>query len=171
MSASKSLLGKKKKTVKPQSVETPPSTDTLRSKLVDLGVAEDAEIRDHSGESEKMSEVLLAFASPLLGQIRTKKDFDAALDLAILSWNMTLVSDDLRQESFDKIIASYLPIYQPKIRTMIEMMIERKNTHFADNKRFIVTYHVVGSGRSRRLSVVSKPSPSATEDQTTKNEE
>lgn len=168
MSASKSLLGKKKKTVKPQSVESTPSTDTLRSKLADLGVAEDAEILDHSGESEKMSEVLLAFASPLLNQIRTKKDFDAALDLAILSWNMTLVSDTLRQASFDKIIASYLPIYQPKIRTMIEMMIERKNTHFADNKRFIVTYQVVGSGRSRRLSVVSKPSP-ATEEETMKN--
>jgi hypothetical protein len=118
-----------------------------------------------------MSEVLLAFASPLLGQIRTKKDFDVALDLAILSWNMTLISDDLRQASFNKIIASYLPIYQPKIRTMIEMMIERKNTHFAENNRFIVTYHVVGSGRSRKLSVVSKLSLPANEEERIENEE
>lgn len=171
MSASKSLRGKKKKTVTPQPVEATPSADTLRSKLADLGVPEDVEIRDHSGESEKMSEVLLAFASPLLGQIRTKKDFDVALDLAILSWNMTLISDDLRQASFNKIIASYLPIYQPKIRTMIEMMIERKNTHFAENNRFIVTYHVVGSGRSRKLSVVSKLSLPANEEERIENEE
>jgi hypothetical protein len=83
---------------------------------------------------EKMSDVLLEFIEPF--QSATPTD-DEVLDLARLgavAWNVALFSEDLRPKEIDRVLQD-LPI---AATDLFREMVDRKVTHFRDNRRYIV---------------------------------
>lgn len=102
---------------------------------------------------EKMSEVLLEFIEPYMGFAKTDEDHKKLIDLAVVAWNASLLpeSEKKLEELFGR-----LSLPDPeRLRSFVQSMMERKKRYFSDNKRFIMTYEVSGSGEGLYLSVAS----------------
>lgn len=113
--------------------------------------------------SEKMSEVILDFAEPLLLLSDDEEFGRKAIRVAILIWNISLLPKEKQEKALQEIYADFSrpddPDYLAGIKTMINVLMERKRTHFPDNKRTIKDYQISGSGKNYRLDIVSTPSP------------
>ncbi|MBW2149689.1 MAG: hypothetical protein JRI22_22070 [Deltaproteobacteria bacterium] len=108
---------------------------------------------------EKMSEVVLDFAKPLLDECRDSDTEKKAISLAILVWNMSLLPENSRDQAIQKMYSDLLPSDDATdLATMmycVDMLMERKRKYFPKNKRAIIDYQFSGSGKDRRLDVAS----------------
>jgi hypothetical protein len=112
-------------------------------------------IQSPSGE-EKMSDVIHRFAEPLQDE-----DGDVPPNMirfAILVWNASILKKGEREEII-KDIENVLPDPDEEMReimiSIIDMLLERKEKHFSDNKRFILDYHITETDNRVDLDVVS----------------
>jgi len=108
----------------------------------------------------KMSEVLMDFAEPILEVIDDDRDFKAAITFSALCWNLSLLpSEDQRAHLNDALnaIAGTDLFKRHGIQQYIQMLLDRKEALFADDKRLIVDYEVVEDTAGPRLQVMSTP--------------
>ncbi len=112
-------------------------------------------IQSPSG-AEKMSDVIHRFAEPLQDE-----DGDVPPNMirfAILVWNASILKKGER-EKIIKDIENVLPDPDEEMReimiSIIDMLLERKEKHFSDNKRCILDYHITETDNSVDLDVVS----------------
>jgi hypothetical protein len=97
---------------------------------------------------QKMSEVLLDFAKPLLDETDPFKKgaFQAILKTAILVWNYSIMKDnpesfskgDLTREQLDAMIA--LVFSAPVGKEVLRFYLERKKSLYPDNKHCITDF-------------------------------
>jgi hypothetical protein len=110
------------------------------------------------GYPEKMSEVILEFAEPLLEDDETPENFRSSISFAINAWNISLMPPEIRQESIDKAI-EILSINDEEDKNvflaLMESMIIRKNKYFSHINRCIVDYKILDTENGDSLSVVS----------------
>jgi hypothetical protein len=107
-----------------------------------------------SGET-KMSEVLLEFVEPYSQYWKTKEELIKLLGVATIAWNAAL----LQGNEGKKIIENAVKVAPPEIRqdmkVIVEEMIQRKETHFAHNKRMIMDYQVTMTKEGPHVTVLS----------------
>ncbi len=108
------------------------------------------------GGAEKMSDVIHRFAEPLQDE-----DGDVPPNMirfAILVWNASILKKGEREEII-KDIENVLPDPDEEMReimiSIIDMLLERKEKHFSDNKRFIIDYYITETDNRVDLDVVS----------------
>ena len=116
-------------------------------------------IVDPKGKA-KMSEVLEDFVEPYQGQIDDTLEAQTKLiSLAALAWNATFLPEKERQKMLDDAVVTLMKGASAKnkqeFRAIIEGMIERKMTHFAEYKRAIVDFELIDTGRGYHLTVAA----------------
>jgi hypothetical protein len=115
-----------------------------------------------SGESfpgKKMSEVLLDFARPLLDEYGDD-DFQSIIGFSAACWDISFMPEEKRQKELESLL-DLMEINNPADRQQVEnqarMLLERKKSLFADDKRMVKNYHIVDEGGYNRLFVLSSP--------------
>ncbi len=127
----------------------------LKKKMQTEGFSEGREVIFHSSGEEKMSEVLLEFIKPYVDHADTEDAYRKLLVIAILAWNAAILPKEKRQEIVNKLLEEMRIPEAKEFRSIIEILIERKLKHFAENKRLIVNYELTDLGDGRHLSVAS----------------
>ncbi len=108
----------------------------------------------------EMSEVLLDFAEPLLENIGDDRYFEQAVTFSALCWNLALAPlQEQRAHLNDALdaMAGFDLFKRHGIQQNIQMLLNRKEALFADDKRLIVDYEVVQEETGPRLLVISTP--------------
>jgi hypothetical protein len=99
---------------------------------------------------EKMSEVLLQFAEPVLDTAATLDEVHAALEFAMTIWNYSLLPAQARSKGLPEVIMS-----DPWLKSAAEVLLERKAQLFADNRRVLYGLEVFEKGDKFRVNVLS----------------
>jgi hypothetical protein len=101
---------------------------------------------------EKMSEVLLHFAEPILDRSAPLEEIRATLLFAMALWNYALLPAEARSESkglLRKVMSD------PWSSAVAQGLLERKAQLFADNQRMFYDLEVYQRGDELRVNVVS----------------
>jgi len=109
--------------------------------------------------ARKMSEVILDFAEPLLDEGTEQLEcFDAAIAFAIVCWNISFMTLKKQQKMLQKFLNEF-PSYRSKlgkaVEDMAQILINRKKTFFAGERRMVAGYRIVEGKRGPRLLVAS----------------
>ncbi len=127
----------------------------FKKKMQTEGFSEGREVIFHSSGEEKMSEVLLEFIKPYVDHVDTEDAHRKLLTIAILAWNAAMLPREKRQEMVNSLLEDMRVPGAKELRSIIEMLIERKLKHFAENKRLIINYELTDLGDGKHLSVAS----------------
>ena len=108
--------------------------------LIDRVVLEELLVVRAPG-SEKMSEVLLDFADPLLEQTQDDDGhaFQNTIGIAIFSWNVSLLPEEKWKSSIEDIVQKlgHLDEEMAMTKSIIQMLIQRRLEYSPDITRFI----------------------------------
>ncbi len=118
-------------------------------------------VLDPPGE-DKMSEVLLDFAKPLL-ELTADRHFDKVIVLAIACWNATLLPEEDQEAAINEVIHIFSSSGTRDVdlaKEAVQILLERKRRYFPDNKRLIADYRISHSKDQMHLMVASTLSSS-----------
>jgi hypothetical protein len=117
----------------------------------------DADVRMMPAGAQKMSQVILEFAEPLLEQAEGDTESRNALAFAVLAWNASFMPEDRRQDLVEEHASAFARAGGDivAIREVFSELIRRKEEVYADVHRLILGYHVKGPEGRRSLEVVS----------------
>ncbi|MGH7457043.1 MAG: hypothetical protein ACRENG_37180 [bacterium] len=109
---------------------------------------------------EKMSEVIMEFARPMLDKSTDDEITQNIISFAILAWNLALHKEQDTDEAYQKLHDMALSSYTDEIRRkqfhdFLDMLLQRKREYFADYKRFILDYELSFTRDSMHFDVVS----------------
>ncbi|MFQ6036291.1 MAG: hypothetical protein ACE5NM_10685 [Sedimentisphaerales bacterium] len=105
----------------------------------------------------KMSEVLLDFAEPFLETL-TDEQFEAGISFAAICWNISFLPEREQRKLLRSLVdelGKSDPLARFDVEDCARMLLERRRTLFADDRRMIVNYKVIDEGDSHRLLVMS----------------
>ena len=91
----------------------------------------------------KLSEVILDYAEPLLRGIDDYQKEIKAIGISITFWNVSLLPKQEALEAIDSALGDMLkgdPQLKNDLYTIYEMMYKRKQNQFSNDKRFVVDY-------------------------------
>ncbi len=110
-------------------------------------------------EKEKMSEVLLDFAEPLLDEAKSDKEKRTAIAISTLIWNASLLPEREQTEAIEKACYDLAPSKNATdvaiFMHITDMLLERKKKYFPSIDRMIVDYQISETQGSLHLDVVS----------------
>ena len=112
-------------------------------------------VRVRHNHGPKMSQVLLDFIQPLLHGGETIEQYKMAVALGTLAWNAALLPAAERGQVLNDALTAIDVNTRQGVRTILELLIDRKLADFADEKRLIASYEVSESGSSRYVQVAS----------------
>ncbi len=122
-------------------------------------IPEGVKVVHNSPAREKMSDVLEEFVQPLEDPADTEESYMKLLTLGMLAWNAALQPEDQRQAFIDRMIAVALPGAPQRdratVRQVVDMLIQRKQQLFPNNRRVIISFSLTDRGDDFHLSVVS----------------
>ena len=106
--------------------------------------------------TEKMSEVILRFAEPI--QDEDGMVPKALLEIAIIIWNASFMPQKMQRKALEDVV-NIIPKENLEARrdmfSMVNLLLERKQRYFSQNKRLIMDYHITESAHSIYLDVMS----------------
>ena len=121
---------------------------------------------DGDGGKQKLSSLLLDYASPLLDMIGdSKEDIEGAIAMASVCWNIGNYPEKLSHEFEDDFISSMLDDLTPpeeleeELFLFLSIMIEGRRTIFSEDPRYVMDYEVLWVGDEYRLRVFSSMVP------------
>jgi hypothetical protein len=129
----------------------------LKRTLISTGVVDgDADITWDMAGKEKMSKVLLDFVAPYTESADSHEEFQRAVFLGLIGWNIALLPANVRKECIDQLIAKAVPANAAAdFRDMIDHMVDRKDKYFAENRRYLLAHHWTVTEKGLHLPVVS----------------
>jgi hypothetical protein len=142
-----------------QRARQPSSQQLLLKRAQQSDYLKDAQIVVNPGDLEKMSDVILQFAEPLIqgpAGVISKN----AIRLAMAVWNASLLPKAEQLETL-KALVDMLPEDDQDARyelaAAFEMLLARKQRYFAKNTRVILDYQITESADMLHLDVISTP--------------
>ena len=108
----------------------------------------------------KMSEVLMEYIEPFLEGTETYEECSNLLEIAIMSWNIALVSEEKAQELLKKIFSGNSSDPEEiedekEVQRIVKKLIKRKLKFFAQEKRFITDFKLTENSGRFHISVAS----------------
>ena len=107
--------------------------------------------------TQKMSEVIVDFAEPLLRDAPDAESEKAAIAFAIICWNMAILKETGDERAVEETLAGAAGKAGKEFRRFAKEMMERKQTFFADNNKIILDYQFTEEAEGYHLYVVSTP--------------
>ena len=92
----------------------------------------------------KLSDVIKEFAAPLLDNSENEQASRTAIQVAIVAWNLALMSESEKEEAlaeFEAMMDSD-PVSRARRRQILESLVERKRTLYADDRRFALNWSI-----------------------------
>ncbi|MDT8303533.1 MAG: hypothetical protein RQ760_18785 [Sedimentisphaerales bacterium] len=107
----------------------------------------------------KMSEVILDFAEPLLNAIDDDDElFEEVIGFAVICWNASFLPEKEQKQIFCSMVdgmAKSDVLLRLSVQNDIRILLDRKKTFFADDKRMLIEFEVVKENGSRCLLAMS----------------
>jgi hypothetical protein len=107
----------------------------------------------------KMSDVLEQFVEPYLKFARTADEHRKLFNLAALAWNAALLlprdHENMIAEAIGAGFAGHARQAQADAKNILDLLIARKRSHFADNTRRIIKVEVTETPDGFHLTVAS----------------
>ncbi len=135
--------GRKKNKVLPKNRVQNVTTFTLENNIKKNNLLNDIETKFLYDLEEKMSEVLLDFASPFLAGLDDPNDMEKAISFAASVWNLSLLPKDQQKDGIEEIaqIFGQGSVEHHNIgKYMVNKLLERKDIIYPNNRRCIVNY-------------------------------
>ena len=111
-----------------------------------------------------MSEVILEFIKPYLDSAKSLGAYESLIGVGILAWNAALLPATARRKLLSDAMAEAFSPQEWDVRhdllDLLDLLIQRKERFFAENRRFIMRYHLSRVSEGYQLSVVSTDSQS-----------
>jgi len=111
---------------------------------------------------EKLSAVILEFARPLTENIADDQ-FETAITLVILCWNIALLPESKRERELQLVIDSMAkdkPAWWVRdLEGWVRRLVDRKRNLFGHDHRMVVNYTITDEGDGFHLYVVSAHVP------------
>jgi hypothetical protein len=126
-----------------------------KRRLKRQGFPSDATVLVEPPGAAKMSEVLLEFLEPYAEHWKNEEEFQKLLIVGQIAWNAALYSGEKRTEFVEKMVAAVPPEARPVMRAFVQELIQRKEAHFAGNRRLIVNYELTMTPSGPHLAVMS----------------
>jgi hypothetical protein len=104
---------------------------------------------------EKMSEVLLRFIEPYMDLVTTDEALEKLVAVALVAWNAAMLSPDERETLIRKTEETLPAEIRADFRTVLDPLIARKQEHFSDYRRHIVSFDLASGPTGPRLNVLS----------------
>ena len=137
-------------------LEVSDSRKQLMQKVKDRVASEGREIEIETSNPQKMSEIIIDYAEPLLEISTTDKEQEKAVIMAITFWNLAILKENERQDMMDSLTPHLLQGGDPEdLNQTIEYFIERKQILYPDVNRMILDYDCVHTMDRLHLNVVS----------------
>ena len=142
--------------------EDHPGRNILLNKVKDSDYLSEKTIIEGSlYKQEKMSQIILDFASPLLNEAKDHEAISGAITLAVIAWNASLLPLKEQNEIIEKTTEISLPYgfkkSDPVMRKCFELLLRRKQEIFSNYKRMIGDFHCALTEDGIDLNVVSLP--------------
>lgn len=110
-------------------------------------------VKDMPGQ-EKMSQVILDFAKPLLELSDDVEWKMTILDVAIVAWNFSLLPPEEQSRASQELDETF---DTDEAKDVFEFLLQRKEESFLENHRVIVDYTVHQAGNKLKFNVISTP--------------
>lgn len=135
---------KRKKNKIPPRCRLPRVTSTsLEEKIAESGLFGEENVSVIHGLKEKMSDIILEFAEPLLKEAGDDlKAMDSAISFAVTVWNMSLLPKDMETKAFQDIlgIIGDCRDMRNEGENIVKILLDRKAKLYPGNKRYIINY-------------------------------
>ena len=140
-----------------------PAQDRISRRLKTMGTATEFELHPRAPGKQKISQVILAFAKPLLDEAPGEVAKRNAIEFAIIAWNLCIIrqrsGETSYQDALNKLRASFATTVPKEFIGYLEKMIDRKRELFAGNLSFVMGHEISISGNDVHLSVASAEFP------------
>ena len=108
----------------------------------------------------KMSEVLIEYIEPFLAGTENYQEYSNFLKIAVMSWNMALVSEEKGQELLKTLFPGNSSDPEEiedekEVQRIVKKLIKRKLKFFAEEKRFITDFKLTQNSGRFHISVAS----------------
>jgi hypothetical protein len=105
----------------------------------------------------RLSETILAYASPLLEDAETKEERSSCIALAVTAWNASFLPDDRWRQSLWEGEGRPIPSDDEwrDLEQLLSRMVELKRAFFADEARMVLDYELSFERGRARLFVAS----------------
>ena len=110
----------------------------------------------------KMSEVLEAFVEPYMEAAQSRDERLKLLSVAVAAWNLALAPEEQQQQDLENLVNEICGEdrqAKQEMREILEELMERKRSSFADIRRYIFDFELQESRNDIHLTVVSAPMP------------
>jgi len=107
---------------------------------------------------EKMSDVLDDFVAPVLPEAAAAEELRALFGLGVAAWNTALLPEQQQEQAIDAVMREIGPGDAAALqlhRDLLNTLILRKKTRFATNRRKIVGFQLIDTGKHYHLNVMS----------------
>ena len=109
---------------------------------------------------EKMSEILISFAEPLLENAHTYADYENAISIAIVAWNLSLLPSEALDDTVNALenvlsASGNAEINSENMFQVVDHLKKRKQQLFPDIYRMIVDYELIDTDQGFHLNVIS----------------
>ena len=116
-------------------------------------------ILPHVAGEEKISEAIIEFIEPYRASARNPGAYESLIAVGILAWNAALLpaSERLKllSDSIDAVFSPKNQEIREGLQDLLNLLIRRKEQFFAENRRYILRYHLSKTSEGYHLSVVS----------------
>ena len=129
----------------------------VKDQLIDTG----REFRVAPRNMEKMSQIIIDYAGPLLDVAKNGEEQKKAITIAIIIWNLSLFPDEMQSEYITEIKKIMTPTsgkgwdLSENDNAVFNYMMERKKVLFAEINRLVVDYEFVETSKGFHLNIVS----------------
>lgn len=116
------------------------------------------EIMFDTSNPQKMSDIIIHYAEPLIDVARTDEDEEKAIVMAIILWNIAVVPENERQGMIDSITSTPLKgNNSTEFNQTLAYFMERKQELYPDVNRMILEYECTQTPDGLHLNVASTP--------------
>ena len=148
-------MSSKKKSAKKQYKKKRRKYTGFRSQMQRDGLFYDKKLVYEPKGKDKMSEIFIKFAEPYIELVETEEGYNNLFAVAMIAWNASFL-DNIDQR---KMISEYKNIFPLGFRkdfvNIVNVLIERKNKHFSENDRKILSYKIIDLGDDINVQVAS----------------
>lgn len=103
-----------------------------------------------------LASLIIDFASPLLQHCVDFSAREKAISYAILAWNLSLEQPQVREQEQRDIESMIEPDQREQIHSLLEFLIQRKETLYRDNRFFIVDYELNETDKGMEIRIDTK---------------
>ncbi|MFM6172543.1 MAG: hypothetical protein ACKPB4_10470 [Sphaerospermopsis kisseleviana] len=108
----------------------------------------------------KMSEILLEYIEPFLEDTDTYQQRSSLVEIAVMAWNLALVSEEARQELLKELFSDHPSDSEDieaekELQRLMQKLIKRKQKLFAEEKRFVTDFKLTENAGRFHISVAS----------------